>query len=138
MRVYIQLKQIRKRMKPIEAVPYELAGNPRTLRELLTALVRREVELYQERISGTIPAVRSEEEIRDMSLVGKIGFGLSFGNRIPDPEEAVETALQGFEDGLYRLFVGDREMESLDAVLDLREEDTITIIRLVMLTGGYF
>ena len=31
-----------------------------------------------------------------------------------------------------------REAETLDAPLDLTEGDTVTIIRLVMLTGGYF
>lgn len=73
-----------------------------------------------------------------MSQIGKIGFGIPYGNREADPEEAVETAIQGYEDGLFRFFVGDREVESLDAPLTLQEEDTITILRLVMLTGGFF
>lgn len=63
-----------------------------------------------------------------------MGFGIPFGS---DFQDAFETALQGFEDGLYQLFIGEQEMESLDTPLLLQEEDTITIIRLVMLTGGF-
>ena len=73
-----------------------------------------------------------------MSQIGRIGFGIPFGSREADTEEALETALQGFRDGLYRVFVGDREIESLDEPLGLSEGDTVTMIRLVMLTGGFF
>ena len=73
-----------------------------------------------------------------MSRVGKIGFGIPFGSREADLTEALETACQGFADGLYRVFIGDREIEDLDAPLHLQEGDSVTIIRLVMLTGGYF
>ena len=50
----------------------------------------------------------------------------------------IHERAQGCEDGLFRIFIGEREPEGLDAPLYLQENDTITIIRLVMLTGGYF
>ena len=80
----------------------------------------------------------TKDEIDDLSQVGKIGFGIPFGSRQADLQDALDTAIQGFEDGLYRFFVGEQEIESLDAPLHVQEEDTITIIRLVMLTGGFF
>lgn len=74
----------------------------------------------------------------DMAVTGKIAFGIPFGTREADPKEAMETAIAGFQDGLYRIFINDTEAEQLDTFLELKEHDTITIIRLVMLTGGFF
>ena len=97
------------------------------------------VEGYNLRLKETDKTVLlTKAEIDDMRQVGKIGFGIPYGSNPADYQEALDTAYQGFEDGLYRVFVGEWEMESLDAPLDLHEDDTITIIRLVMLTGGFF
>ena len=139
MKVYISAKQIKKRGNQVAACPYELHSLPETLRQLISILVSDSVESYNKRLQGKADAVAlSQEDIDAMSQVGKIGFGIPFGNRDADLRDALETAFQGFEDGLYRLFIGEQEIESLDAPLHLQEEDTITIIRLVMLTGGYF
>lgn len=139
MKVYISVKQIKKRASQVAFCPYELKTVPNTLRQLISILISDGVDRYNHRISEKEGiTVHSKDEIEDMSQVGKIGFGIPFGSNPADFQEAVETAMQGFEDGLYRIFIGEHEMCSLDAPLDLQEEDTITIIRLVMLTGGYF
>ena len=44
--------------------------------------------------------------------------------------------LQGFKDGLYRAFLDETELVDLDAPLMIRENDTITFVRLTMLTGS--
>lgn len=139
MRIYISAKQIRKRGHRVETYPYEVRSVPRTLRELIALLVTDGVERYNHRLrsKSDVPVLHSDE-IDAMGLIGKIGFGLPFGTKEADLQEALDAALQGFEDGLYRFFVGEREVESLDADPCLREGDTITIIRLVMLTGSYF
>ena len=139
MKVYISAKQIKKKGNQIASCPYDLKDIPNTLRQLISLLVTDAVEAYNQRLQSkgnTRPL--SKDDIDAMSQVGKIGFGIPFGSREASLSDALETAVQGFEDGLYRLFVGEQEMESLDAPLSLQEEDTITIIRLVMLTGGYF
>ena len=139
MKVYISAKQIKKRGNQVVACPYELRMVPGTLRQLITELVSDGVERYNRRLLvKEDTAVLTKDDIDSMSQVGKIGFGIPFGSRQADLQEAMETAFQGFEDGLYRLFVGEQEIRSLDAPLHLQEEETITIIRLVMLTGGYF
>ena len=139
MKVYISVKQIKKRARQIDACPYELNPVPDTLRQLIFTLVSNEVKDYNLRIKDKeSTAFHTKEEIDDMSQVGKIGFGIPYGSNPANFQEALETAVQGFEDGLYRIFIGEQEIESLDAPLDLHEDDTITIIRLVMLTGGYF
>ena len=139
MTVFISAKQIKKRGDQVAAVPYILREAPATLRQLIAMLVTDGVERYNRRIQGNQePTVVTGEQRADMSRVGKIAFGIPFGGKAAELEPALETAFQGFEDGLYRVFLGEAEMESLDAPLGLHEGDTITIIRLVMLTGGWF
>lgn len=139
MTVYISAKQIKKRGNQVAAFPYLLREVPATLHQLISMLVCDGVERYNRRLQGKEePAVVTREQIGDMSLVGKIAFGIPFGSKAAEIDQAMETALQGFEDGLYRVFINEEEIGSLDAPLQLQEGDTITIIRLVMLTGGYF
>ena len=139
MKVYISAKQIRKKGNQVTACSYELPAAPETLRQLITVLVSDSVESYNRRLLAKEDiAPVPKDAVEAMSQVGKIGFGIPFGSRQADLGDALETAMQGFSDGLYRVFVGEREMDSLDAPLHLQEEDTVTIIRLVMLTGGYF
>jgi len=137
--VYISAKQIKKRGNQVTACPYELQSVPASLRQLISVLISDGVESYNRRLQAKNDTnVLTKDDIDSMSQVGKIGFGIPFGIREANLQDALETAFQGFEDGLYRLFVGEKEIESLDSPLDLQEEDTITIIRLVMLTGGHF
>lgn len=139
MTVKIQLKQIKKRGEHITACPYELTTRPETLRQLITLLVTDGVESYNARLAQKDRTVLlAQTDMEAMETIGKIGFGIPYGSREADLEESLAAAIQGCEDGLFRIFIGDREPESLDAPLNLQENDTITIIRLVMLTGGYF
>lgn len=139
MTVFISAKQIKKRGDQVAAVPYILREAPATLRQLIAMLVTDGVDRYNRRLlKKEDPALVTDEQLADMSKVGKIAFGIPFGGKAAELEPALETAFQGFEDGLYRVFLGEAEMESLDAPLGLHEGDTITIIRLVMLTGGWF
>ena len=139
MRIYISVKEIKKRGNRIQPLPWELPETPETLRQLIIMLVSGSVAGYNRRLETKEQRVLLlQEDMDDMSTVGKIGFGIPFCNRRAKLSDAVETALQGFEDGLYRVFAGEREVESLDAPLALEEGDTVTLIRLVMLTGGYF
>ena len=77
----------------------------------------------------------SEEQIEDMSQIGKIAFGIVYGEKKPDVQKAIETAVQGSEDGLFRVFLGDRELENLDEKVEFAEGNEITFIRLTMLAG---
>ena len=138
LKIYISAKQIKKRGHLVAACPCELDSTPDTLRQLITMLVTDGVKAYNLRLKSQDTYVLTDEEIDDMSRVGKIGFGIPFGTREANLDEALETAIQGFGDGLFRVFAGEREIESLNDALELHEGDTITMIRLVMLTGGFF
>lgn len=138
MRIEINAKQIQKKRQHVASYGYELQRMPADLRELISMLVQDSVREYNSRINSKESGQPlSADDLDSMSRIGKIGFGIPYGSREADPQEAVETAIQGFEDGLFRFFLADREIESLDVPLELKEGDTITIIRLVMLTGGF-
>ena len=139
MKIQISAKQIHKKKQNVASYVWELPEQPDDLRGLIRMLVLGGVSEHNRRVSDCqTPQPLVPSRMEDLGLVGKIGFGLPFDKREADPEDSVETALQGFRDGLFRVFIGDREIESLEEPLDLQEGDTLTIIRLVMLTGGYF
>ena len=50
-------------------------------------------------------------------------------------QQAVENALQSFEDGIYRIFLNDRPLERLDEGIRIMDEDSLTFVRLTMLAG---
>lgn len=139
MKVNVQVKKLGKRIQTVGSIPYELDTCPATLRELIVCMVEQGVEGYNKRLrSGAQTKALSETEIQDMSQVGKIVFGVPFGEKEADPQKAVDAALLAFTDGLCRFFINEQEITQLDAPLQLWEGDTIAIIRLVMLTGGFF
>ena len=139
MKVYIQVKKLGKRIQTVGSIPYELETCPATLRELIACMVNQGVEGYNERLrSGEQNKALSEAEIQDMSQVGKVAFGIPFGEREANPQKAVDAALLAFTDGLYRFYITELEITELDTPVHLCEDDTIAIIRLVMLTGGLF
>ena len=49
--------------------------------------------------------------------------------------EAIANALQCYKDGIFRIFLDDSELGALSSPIVLKEESTLTIIRLTMLSG---
>ena len=134
MTLYMNMKQLGKRKDTVHKVPFEYANAPGTLRELITETVKICVAQYISRMERG-DEVLTNEEIDDMAAIGKIAFGIVYGEKKPDVNEAVETAVQGFEDGLFRVFRGLDELTDLDREEKFNEGDEITFIRLTMLAG---
>lgn len=137
MNLKINLKQIGERRRKVAPIDFEYDPAPRTVRELITMTVTSCVKSYNERVRAgeANAAPLSESDISDMAGVGKIAFGINYGGKEQDLNKAVENALRSFEDGLYRVFLNDTELEKLDDDLELRENDALTFIRLTMLAG---
>lgn len=132
--IYMNVKSIGTRKNVIDKIPFHYDKQPQTLREFLSVTVTICVNDYIER-SRQGACVLTEENIHDMADVGKIAFGIIYGNKEPDVEEAVAVAVQAFEDGLYRVFVNGEEAEQLDGRLALQDGDEVSLIRLTMLAG---
>ena len=139
MNILITVKQAGRRRDRIAKLPFPLENPPDTLRSLIRESVHTCVMQYNERVrrgESTLPL--SGTQMDAMSETGKFAFGINYGAKEADEASAVKTAIQGFEDGLFRVFHFNQELTELDAPLTLHENDQLTFIRLTMLTGSLF
>jgi hypothetical protein len=136
MKVYVSVKQAGKRKDYITKKELALKGVPSNLRELITEIVRINVTEYNNKpVEPLIMKYLSPHEIESQAKTGKIGFGQRRSNTQADVRDAVETAILAFEDGIYRVFIGETEVSSLDEPFAVNEGDVLTFIRLTMLAG---
>ena len=119
MQIFVRVKALGKRKDVLTPIPREIPPVG-SLRELITVLVRQEVENFNSR--GTeiqLTPWLSPEQIDAGVSAGKVGFGRLWSDRKADPEKAVTNAMQCFEDGLIRVFMGDTELTEPDAPLSV-------------------
>ncbi|PSF30031.1 hypothetical protein C7H19_24065 [Aphanothece hegewaldii CCALA 016] len=108
-----------------------------TLRELLTQVVLAEVEAFRTRSEERrLIKTLSPSEIRTGVEKGKIDMGGRDIVQTVDPQEAVDTVLQAFEDGFYFVFVDEQQQETLDSIVSLKTDSQLMFLRLVPLVGG--
>lgn len=108
-----------------------------TLRELVDGLVRAEVAAYEQRRADRVLArTLSPAEIAGGAARGKVDSGGRRAPAAPPPDEAVATALEAFDDGLWFVFVDGRRLDALDDLVDVRDDTTVRFVRLVALAGG--
>lgn len=139
MQVFVNIKTIGKRKPALEKKPYSLPDDIATLRDLLSAVVKAEVQQYNRKeADALLLPFLTEEQIEDQSAVGKVGFGRIYSEKKADAEKAMAAAAQGFEDGLFRVMVNDAEATELDAPVTMGEGGTLTFIRLAFLAGRLY
>lgn len=136
MKVYVSVKQVGKRKDYITKKELVLEIAPLNLRELIKEIVRINVTEYNNKTAEPlIMQYLSPDEIESQAKTGKVGFGERRNHKQADLIKAIETAILAFEDGIYRVFIGESEVSSLDEPLALKEGDLLTFIRLTMLAG---
>lgn len=136
MNIKVNIKQLGKKKNKITGVDFPLSCSPKTVRELIRECVRTCVSRYVERAEKSdTPDPLTSEQIADMSEIGKIAFGINYGEKLPDEEKAVADAYQAYEDGLFRVFIGEDEAGEIDSEESISEGSEVTFIRLVMLAG---
>ena len=136
MQVNVRVKALGKRKDVLPSTPYELPDGINSLRELVTAFVEAEVNRYNNKDTETpLLSCLTEEEIEARARAGKVGFGRLWSDRKADKEKAVQTAIQGFEDGLVRVLMDETELADLDAPLTVPEGAVFTFVRLSFLAG---
>lgn len=125
------------RRTPFERRPTSLPDGPQTLRSLLTAVVHQEVAAYHERQESVgMLRVLIERDLSDGAAVGRISVAPQERGGTVTLEDATQTALQAYSDGLYYVFVDDEQIENLDQVLSLKSDSTLLLLRLTALAGG--
>jgi len=135
--IRISFPQIGSHRNSLHAQPFHIDGTPQTVRELICACVRSCVSAHNEKLTAT-PKPKNEQALLDLAAAGKIAFGIIGSSTPADPEGACETAISAFRDGLFRLFLDNRELSDPDALVSLTEESVVTFIRLTMLAGSVF
>ena len=73
-----------------------------------------------------------------MAKHGKVSFGELHQKETAVVENAIATALQAFEDGLFLLLIDGAKCSTLEQPIKFREDSEVVFLRLVALAGGYF
>jgi hypothetical protein len=112
-------------------------GQPVKLQELLTHIVRSEVEGFKTRqAERRLLKVLTTKDIEQGAAAGKISAGGSDLDQKVDANEAVAVALEAFTDGLFMVFVDENEVKDLNSVVPLTADSKLMFVRLTMLAGG--
>ncbi|WP_339056116.1 hypothetical protein KSU07_04725 [Fusobacterium animalis] len=134
MKIIINVKGL-SRKKVIHQEEVELKNKISTTKDLITELVKINVEKFNKKIDDkNILSIITNENIAKAARIGKIGDEVH-GDKKANLEKALDTAYLAFEDGLYCIFINDEQSEKLDDSLNLKDGDILTLIRLTMLAG---
>ncbi|MFI9099715.1 hypothetical protein ACIGXA_04255 [Streptomyces fildesensis] len=110
----------------------EIAEERLSVRELIRRRVFQEVAEYNARRSGEFRGLVQPTDTERM-LNGC--YTLRTPRRI-DPEQQAELALTAFGRNGFLVLVGDRQVEELDAEVDLPLGTEVVFLKLVPLVGG--
>ena len=137
MDIYVRVKAIGKRKDILAPALYTIPDGICSLRQLLTAVVQKEVDRYnnKEAEAQLIPFL-TQQELGDQAKIGKVSFGSIYSDKKADPGKAVANAIGCWEDGLVRVFMNDEELTDLDAKLVIEEQAIFTFMRLTFLAGS--
>jgi hypothetical protein len=130
------------RRKPLFAdwsipFPPDVGDSGLTLRDLIGRVVRAEVEAFQERQEERkLFRALTARQIEDAAGKGKVEMGGKDYHQKVDADEAVATAWQAFEDGLYLVVLDGQEQRSLDAQVFPKDDSQVAFVRLTLLAGG--
>ena len=134
MKIIINVKGL-SRKKVIHQEEVELKNKLSTTKDLITELVKINVEKFNKKIDEKdILSIMTNENIAKAARIGKIGDEVH-GDKKANLKKALDTAYLAFEDGLYCIFINDEQTEKLDDSLNLKDGDILTLIRLTMLAG---
>lgn len=141
----MRLNVIRKKASSLRELGRESLELPAvsTLEELLTEMTvwefhRRQQGGEEGQQDGGFHSGKdllSKEEIRQQAALGRVRFSQSYQENMGDMETAVQVMLQDFQDGLFRVYIREKECTDLKEKLDLKDGDDVVLIRFVMLAG---
>lgn len=112
-------------------------GGGMTLRELIIKIVHTEVAAYEERQeSRRLDRVMTRSQIESARTQGKISPEGRRNLPAAPLDEAIDTALAAFQDGLYLVIIDGAEVRALDAAVYLKPDSRVTFLRLTFLAGA--
>ena len=137
MDIYVRVKAIGKRKDILAPTPYEIPDGICSLRQLLTAVVQKEVAQFNsKKTEAQLIQFLTQQEIEAQAQNGKVSFGAVYSDKKADPGKAIANAIGCWEDGMVRVFMNDEELTDLDAPLAIEEQAVFTFMRLTFLAGS--
>ena len=107
------------------------------LRTLISTIVVKEVEAFKGRqAERKLARLMSREQIEQSAQRGKIDPGQNDLSQSVDVDQAITTALQAFEDGLYYVFIDNVQQQGLDDEVVVNTNSRVVFLRLTALAGG--
>lgn len=144
MNISISVKQLGKKYPLLQEKSIALAiENPViTTQKLIESIVDHQVQLFRsssfEFEDEDKIHLPKENYLPILTDTGKVGFGAIYNHNQVDVAKAQENAIVAFEDGLYAVFYGDDQLETLSEEIDLSQNKNLTFIRLTFLAGSYW
>jgi hypothetical protein len=117
--------------KRSQGAAIDVDAGPITVRELLRARVRREVERYNEFLPDTFQGLVQPEESEQILN----GFRMKV-KRPLDWEAQFRQACSSFERNGFLILVDDDQVTELDRTIHLRTDSQVQFVKLVPLVGG--
>ncbi|HVE56367.1 MAG TPA: hypothetical protein VNB22_06020 [Pyrinomonadaceae bacterium] len=117
--------------QPRFAIRLHFPTNHISVRELIEARVREEVALYnakQPEVFNMLVQPALAERVLN-------GFKFKEKKRINEREQ-YEKAIQAFDRNGFIILVDDLQVESLDQIIEISPETTVSFLKLVPLVGG--
>ena len=122
---------------PEHPLAVALSAGPTSLRHLIEAVVRAEVQAFVARAADErLVRVLTEEQLVEGLAAGAVRSGGREMAAEVDPDRAVHTALEAQRDGLFQTMVDDAPVDDLDEVIEIRDGTRVMFLRLVPLVGG--
>ena len=112
-------------------------GDHLKLRDLITAIVAKEVDAFKTRqAERKLARVMSKQAIEQDAERGKVDPGERDLQQPVNTEDAMAVAIQAFEDGLYFVFIDEVQQTNLDSEVFLKMDSKVVFLRLTALVGG--
>lgn len=140
--VNIQIKQLNRLSAEVEGLTIAIVVSTAevTVREFLGAVVTQQVEQHIQKFKqrNTIEQLTITQEALDNILfTSKLRFTSPEKYRDINIAEEVQRVIQAYEDQLFLLFYGERELLSLEEAIVLNDADAFVFIPLNFLKASF-
>jgi hypothetical protein len=138
MQIFIKIKQAGKRRLVLDnqEITIENIGEKPTLRDLVEAVVKQQVNAYNHKtIEKPIVDFLTENQLDNAAAIGKISFGSIYNEEKADLNKAIQVALEAHIDGLFAIAIDGKIVEKLDDIIFIKENSVLMFIKLTLLMG---
>ena len=142
--IRVNVKQLGKKHPILAEQPINIDTQKDTIsiQELLDFIVQQQVENYNqkpiEKEDIDTEKLPKENYLPLLIESGKVSFSSIYNENKADLSKAQETAKQAFEDGMFAIFLGEKQIEDLAEEVSLTTNQSFTFIRLTFLAGSYW